>query len=363
MLRTPLYDSNVSLGARMVPFAGWSMPVSYPTGTVPEVRACRAAMGLFDVSHMGELLVKGPGSADALQYITSNNVRKLQPGTAQYSLLLNPSGGIKDDIIVYCNSEDDFLVVVNASCHEKDREWLALCLREWVDIRLEDVSAATALIAVQGPHAVTTVASICSHDVSKLERFTFARADVAGVPCMVSRTGYTGEDGFELFTPWDSAQLVWDNLVSLGAVPCGLGARDVLRLEAGYSLYGHELDEECDPAESGVGWAVKRKKGDFVGATALATRLESPHRQSMVALRMDEPPNAIAREGCPVLGADGACIGRVTSGTLSPTVGRGIAMARAQASEASVGAKIAVDIRGRVVPCTVIELPFYRNGV
>ncbi len=363
MRRTSLYDRHAALGARMVPFAGWEMPVSYPSGTVAEVKACRASVGIFDVSHMGELSVSGEEARSFLQDVTANDVSRLHAGEAQYSLLLNPSGGVIDDIIVYCQGEREFLVVVNASRHDDDLSWiLKNCAGR--DAAVSDRSDATALIAVQGPSAVDIVRRHVQQMESEVNRFHFASCSFDGVPILASRTGYTGEDGFEIFCDTADAPHIWDILISDGAVPCGLGARDVLRLEAAYPLYGHELDDTHTPLESGTGWATKLNKGEFIGRDALLQQKQNGVAAKLVGLKMVEPPNAIPREGLSVLSRENACpVGSITSGTLSPSLGCGIAMARVGVDLAMPGTRLQVDVRGRMVGAEVVKMPFYRNGV
>ncbi len=355
--KTSLYHTHQAAGATLVPFAGWQMPVSY-TGTVAEVAAVRTAAGVFDVSHMGEATVAGPGAFAFMQRVTTNDVSRLSPGRAQYSLLLNEGGGVIDDVIVYCRAPDDYFFVLNAGCKDKDWAWLRSQAESSTDVTLTDISNQTALIAVQGPSAVALVNGLVDNGSEELPRFAFSRRNWRGLPLTLSRTGYTGEDGFEIFCTWDDAPELWNTLAAAGALPAGLGARDVLRLEAGYSLYGHELDVETGPGESGVGWAVKKAKGDFIGRDALGA---APPARRIVGLRMDE--RAIPREHFAVSDADGALIGQTTSGTWSPTVKAGIAMARLDAGSAAVGTRVFVDIRGRQAPATVASLPFYRNGV
>lgn len=338
------------------------MPVSY-AGTVAEVAATRMCAGLFDVSHMGEVMVTGDGAFDFVQAVTTNDVSKLVPGKAQYSLLLNEGGGIVDDIIVYCMGENDYMIVLNAGCKDNDWAWLQALAEGKQDLSLKDISDLNALIAVQGPKAVEIVLSLAiDSTIGELKRFQFASAKISGadVPqgALFSRTGYTGEDGFEILCGWNDAPALWDALVAAGATPAGLGARDVLRLEAAYSLYGHELDAETGPQESGVGWAVKMKKGEFVGRAALQENMPT---QQIVGLQMDA--RAIPREHYTVSDAEGRVIGETTSGTWSPTIKAGIAMARVDLSAAVIGAPVFVDIRGRKAPATITKLPFYRNGV
>jgi len=358
MKRTSLYEIHKAAGATMVPFAGWEMPVSY-AGTVSEVAAVRSGAGLFDVSHMGEVAVTGTGAFDFVQSVTTNDVSKLVPGKAQYSLLLNEQGGIIDDIIVYCRTADDYMIVLNAGCKDKDWTWLQAQAQAMSELEMTDIGDMTALIAVQGPKAVEMVSAAfdlwqCAH----LARFHYARASYQQVKLGLSRTGYTGEDGFEIFCNWEDAPLLWQVLTDQGAIPAGLGARDVLRLEAAYPLYGHELDAETSPSESGVGWAVKNGKGDFIGRSALQAATAN---RRLVGLRMTD--RAIPREHYAVYDDEGIEIGRTTSGTWSPTLKAGIAMARLDLTSADLGTAVTVDIRGRRTPATVVPLPFYRNGV
>ena len=358
MKQTSLHETHKAAGATMVPFAGWEMPVSY-SGTVAEVHAARTGTGLFDVSHMGEARVSGPGSFSYLQRVTANDVSRLAPGQAHYSLLLNDNGGVVDDIIVYRQGRDEFFVVLNAGCKEKDWDWLAYEAKAQAGVALTDISDETALIAVQGPKAVSLVCALTG--APDIARFHFAEVDFAGVPLTLSRTGYTGEDGFEVFCPWSGATLVWDALAARGATPCGLGARDVLRLEAAYPLYGHELDAETNALECGVGWAIKTGKGDFLGREAIVAAKSPGPLRRLAGVQMTA--RAIPREGCPILAQDGTPIGHVTSGTFSPTVSAGIALARLNTAFTATGTHVQVDIRGRLAPATVAPLPFYRNGV
>jgi aminomethyltransferase len=294
--QTSLYATHKALGAKMIEFAGWEMPVAYPSGTVSEVKACRAGAGLFDVSHMGEFRVKGEEALLFIQFIAANDASRLAPGKAQYSLLLNEGGGVKDDIIVYRVGEDEFLVVVNAGCKDKDWDWFSLYGRGY-HAALTDESDSTALLAVQGPKAVSLVASLSDKPVASLKRFHFTKAVVAGVDCTASRTGYTGDDGFELFCQWDDAPKLWQSLQNAGAEPCGLSARDVLRIEAAYPLYGHELLETSSAIVGGVQWAIKSAKPGFIGRDAVVREAQDGTRRALAGLAMTEPPNAIAREG------------------------------------------------------------------
>jgi aminomethyltransferase len=355
--QTSLYAAHQAAKATLVPFAGWDMPVSY-AGTVSEVQATRIGVGLFDVSHMGEVEVIGEGALAFMQNVTANDVSRLALGEAQYSLFLNERGGVIDDIIVYRVHLDKYVIVLNAGCKDKDWEWLRERVQAFPEVTLRDNSDNTSLIAVQGPQTVSMIQRLTG--VGEVPRFQIAETDLAGHRVVLSRTGYTGEDGFEIFI-WSGAEEVWSTLVSEGATPCGLGARDVLRLEAAYPLYGHELDADTNALECGVGWAIKLNKGDFLGRAALLQAKAIGVARRLVGLRMTE--RAIPREGCAVFNAEGAEIGRVTSGTFSPTLSAGIALARLDRAAAHDGSPVQVDIRGRRAPALIVPLPFYRNGV
>lgn len=361
MKLTSLAETHRAAGATMVDYAGWEMPVSY-AGTVAEVDAVRNRAGIFDVSHMGEVRVTGPGAQAFLQSIATNDLTRIGAGQAQYSLLLNPSGGVIDDIIIYELAPDDFMVVVNAGCKDKDWAWLQEKGHSSGSVMLSDESDYTALLAVQGPEAVKIVDGLSkSRHVAALDRFGLREDAVGGVRCIVARTGYTGEDGCEIFCAWEDAPKLWSAVVDAGATPAGLGARDVLRLEAAYPLYGHEFLDNVSPLESGAAWVVKTKKGDFIGRAAIVEQKKAGTARKLAGIRMTE--RAIPREGCPVFDPDGVPIGEVTSGTFSPTVKAGIALARLDAAHTAVDTIVIVDIRGRKAPATVVELPFYRNGV
>ncbi len=348
----------------MVPYADWDMPVQYSRGPSQEVKACRSTVGLFDVSHMGEVRVTGLEALDFVQYVSANDASKLSPGKAQYSLLLNDDGGVKDDIIVYRVRPEEFLIVINAGCKDKDFDWLVLQKRSFPGAELVDETDKTGLIAVQGPGAVALVALLSDIDLASVKRFHFVPAIVAGVAVTASRTGYTGEDGFELFCAWDDSARLWDALIEAGALPCGLAARDVLRIEAAYPLYGHEIDEETSPLGAGLQWAVKTQKMDFIGRNAVVAASQGITKQKLVGLKVAEGARAIPREFCNVYAPVGEDpIGIVTSGTLSPTLGIGVAMARIGSGWAEPGTELTIDIRGRRAPVVVVPLPFYRNGV
>lgn len=354
--RTPLYEAHAALGARLVPFAGWEMPVQY-SGVIDEVKAVRGAAGLFDVSHMGELHVSGPAALAWLNSLTTNDVARLRPGRAQYSLLLDEGAGILDDILVYCMADEEYLVVVNAGNTDRDRDWLDGRLLPGVT--LDDSSQVTSLLALQGPLAQEVLQTLCAGPLHELRRFGFAAGLVAGVPCVISRTGYTGEDGFELFTQGDVTSL-WHALLEAGGgrvKPCGLGARDVLRIEAGNVLYGHEIWEEVNPLSAGLMWTVKMDKGEFLGKERLAEYLQAG--AALVLAGLMSASRAIPRQEY-VIRRGGQDVGFVTSGTFSPTLNRPIGMGYLPPEAAQPGTEVDVVIRDREERMVVTELPFYR---
>jgi aminomethyltransferase len=333
--RTPLYERHAALGARLVPFAGWEMPVQY--GSIKdEHRAVRTSAGVFDVSHMGELLLAGEGARDYLQARLSNDLDRIEPGRAQYTLLTNERGGIVDDLIAYRRGDDDYLLVVNAANVEADAATLS---------QAEDVSGEWALLAVQGPEALDRLGI-------EVAPFTFREgADVLGVRCLVAGTGYTGERGCELGCAPDDAPALWDAILARGVTPCGLAARDTLRLEACYPLHGNDITPERTPIEAGLGWACALDK-EFTGVEILRRQREEGPAERLVAFVMEEP--AIPRAGMPI--AEG---GAVTSGTLSPTLDVGIGLGYVAAALAEPGAAITVDVRGRPRRARIVPKPFY----
>jgi aminomethyltransferase len=357
--RTPLHDVHVALGAKMVPFAGYEMPVQYPAGVMAEHKAVRTACGLFDVSHMGEFLVRGPQAMELLNYLTTNNVATLAEGQAHYSALLNERGTFEDDCLVY-RFGDHFMLVVNASNMEKD---LAIVTAQAGRFEAEvmDVSKRTALLALQGPQAQQVLARHTSADLDAIKYYHFVVADVAGVQdVVVSRTGYTGEDGFELYLPAEHAVAVWNALTAQGDVtPAGLGARDTLRLEMGMALYGNDIDEGVTPYEAGLGWIVKLQKGDFVGREALVRQKEEGIPRKLVGFTFDE--RAIPRHGYPVF-YEGQPSGEVRSGTMSPSLGTPIGTCYLPTAGAAEGSTFEVEIRGRRVPARVVKPPFYKDA-
>ncbi|HEV2106728.1 MAG TPA: glycine cleavage system aminomethyltransferase GcvT [Thermomicrobiales bacterium] len=364
--RTPLFDRHVGLGARMVPFAGWEMPVQY-SGVLAEHRAVRSAAGLFDLGHMGQGAVRGPDALPFLQYVTSNDVARLEPGQAQYGLLPNPDGGVIDDIITYRRPDGDgYMVVINAANAEKDVSWLheVRSQRTDLDVEVTDISDRLGMIAIQGPRAEEIVQRLTDDDLSTVGGFSWRQVTVAGIPLMIARTGYTGEDGFEFYPPIDQTGALWDALMnegaSVGLVAVGLGARDTLRLEARMPLYGNELTDDISALEAGLGWAVKLDKGEFIGREAIQrVKDEGPSRRT-VGFRM------IGRSGTPrahfPVQVDGSDAGFVTSGAFSPTLDANIGLALVRRDVAGVGKPLDVIIRDKPTPATQVKLPFYRRS-
>lgn len=356
--RTPLYDRHRALGAKIVPFAGYEMPVQYPAGITAEHRAVRERCGVFDVSHMGEFVVRGPQAVEFVNYVTTNDVAKLAVGQAHYSTLCNERGTVEDDCLVY-RYADRLMLVVNASNKSKDLAHI-LQYKARFDCTVEDVSDDVALLAVQGPEAERVLQPPTTTDLSALKYYRFAEGEVAGVACTISRTGYTGEDGFELYCPADRAGALWDALLATGQVtPCGLGARDTLRLEMGMALYGNDVDDTTTPLEAGLAWVVKLAKGDFVGRAALEAQKAAGVPRKLVGFTVGE--RAIPRHGMPVL-VDGAPSGEVCSGTMSPSLGEPVGMCYVPAAAAAEGTSIEIDVRGRRVPATVTKPPFYKKA-
>jgi aminomethyltransferase len=359
MNRTPLYTAHRRAGAKMVEFAGWEMPVQYG-GVIEEHLAVRRRAGLFDVSHMGEIEVRGAGAVDFCQRISANDVGRMGNFQAQYNLLLNDSGGVVDDVIFYRLAPEVFFICVNASNTGKDFDWIYK--RAGGALEVENVSSKYAQLALQGPAAEKIMQTLTAADLTAIKSFHFAFTDVASVRCLAARTGYTGEDGFELYCRAADAGRLWEALLRAGApeglVPAGLGARDTLRLEKAYPLYGHELDDETTPLEAGLEWVVKFSKAQFVGREALLKQKHEGVERRLVGLEMVEP--GIARSGYTVFkGAES--IGRITSGTKSPSLDRAIALAYVVSAQATIGNEVEVEIRGRRAKAKVVPLPFYRR--
>ena len=358
---TALIDIHRALGARLIEFGGWLMPVQY-AGILEEHKAVRERAGLFDLSHMGELFVEGDDAGDALAAALVSDPRSLAVGRAQYSMICAPDGGVIDDLIVYRLGPERFLVVANASNAPVVSEELAVRLSGWRAV-LDDRSLATSLVAIQGPRAAEILGPLTDVDLTGLRYYAIGEGKVAGIPALVARTGYTGEDGFEVFVDWDRGPDIWEALgaagVSADVVACGLGARDTLRLEAGMPLYGNELDRRTNPFEAGLGRVVKLEKpGDFTGREALARVARDGPAKSLVGLSITG--RGIARHGYPVLAGDRRT-GIVTSGTHSPTLGRPIAMAYVAPDDAEPGTILAVEVREQPVSAEVVPLPFYKR--
>lgn len=354
--RTALYDCHLKARAKMVDFAGWEMPIEY-SGIKKEHEAVRNGVGLFDLSHMGELYVSGPGAMDYLQGLFSNDLSKIPAGKAQYGCMCNPQGRVLDDMIIY-RLEDRWLVVMNASNREKIVNWMqSQCP---ANVELDDQSLTTSLIAIQGPQAQATLQPHVDVDLEQIAYYGFAQGKACGVKALISRTGYTGEDGFELYLPWNEAVQVWETLIPLpGVEPIGLGARDTLRLESGYALYGHELSEEITPLDASLGWVVKLDKA-FVGREALQAYKEKGVERCLVGLEMEG--RAIPREGYPLY-HQGRQVGHVTSGTFSPSLKKGVALGSVETALRAVGTEIEVEIRGRHERAKVTRLPFVKGSV
>jgi aminomethyltransferase len=357
--RTPLYDTHRGLGAKVVEFAGWDMPVSY-AGAQAEHHMVRRHCGLFDVSHMGEVELRGRGAAAACQRLTVNDVSKLVDGRAQYSVLCDERGGVLDDLIVYRLAAERYLLVVNASNREADVEWIRAHVPS--DVEVVDRSDELGLIAVQGPAAKEVLGGLAP-GATVLGSFGVTPATLAGHDVMVARTGYTGEDGFEVFVDAGEAVAVWTTLLDAAAArdggPAGLAARDTLRLEAALPLCGTDMDRTTTPLEAGLGWVVKLDSGDFIGAQALAAQRASGVPRRLIGIELDGA--AVPRHGYPVW-HDGAHVGEVTSGARSPTLGTTIGMAMVASRATPTGTRLEIEIRGRRVPAMVVDRPFYRRS-
>ncbi len=360
MKRTPLHDCHVALGARFVDFGGWQMPVQY-AGIIEEHRAVRARAGLFDVSHMGEIELRGPRAIAACQALTVNDVGRLRDGQAQYSLLCLPSGGVVDDIIVHRIDGERLLLCVNAANIDKDFEWITAHAGGATVLNRSDEFAQ---LALPGPRATAILLGLTALPLADIAPFAFREGLVAGRGALVARTGYTGEDGWEIYCAPQDAPTVWNALLAAGAPfgvqPAGLGARDTLRLERALPLYGHELSAETSPLEAGLAWVVRFAKDDFIGRAALQQQRQQGLARQLVGFELTEP--GIARQGYTLRGG-AAVVGAVTSGTKSPTLGKAIGLGYVASAWKEVGTKLGIDIRGRVVGAQVVQLPFYRRKI
>lgn len=358
--RTPLFEAHRSLGARIVEFGGWEMPLAYANAAV-EHRAVRTACGLFDVSHMGEFEISGKGALALCQKLTVNDVARLPPGTGQYTLFCNERGGIVDDLIIYCISPERYLLVVNASTTDSDLSWIRRHTLESA-VAIEDKSEATSLLALQGPEAARVLADLAGTVVCSIPSFSIAEVVVAGYRVRIARTGYTGEDGFEIFSDGAAAVPVWEALLrgvrARDGMACGLAARDTLRLEAGLPLYGSDLDETTSPIEAGLAWVVKLSKGTFLGREVLAGQVAHGTGRRLAAFILREP--GVPRHGCRVLAGD-ADVGVVTSGAKTPTLEQFIGLAYVRSDVARPGTDISIDVRGHRLAGSVVAKPFYRR--
>jgi aminomethyltransferase len=362
MKRTPLYEEHEKAGAKLIPFAGYMMPVQYPAGIVAEHNAVRTSCGLFDVSHMGEVFVSGPQALDLVQHVTTNDASKLVIGQAQYSVICQEDGGAVDDCIVYRISDDRYMVVVNASNKDKDFAWMQSHKHDF-DCELVDSSDDYGLIAIQGPKASDILKRLTDTDLDAIKYYHFNEGKVAGLECIISRTGYTGEDGFELYVNSKDAVAIWRRLLEAGAPenlqPTGLGARDSLRLEMGYALYGNDIDDRRTPLEAGLGWVVKMDKGDFVGREALAALKAEGIKEKLVGFELKDRGFPRHGYGVRVNGEPG---GEVTSGIHSPSLGKGIGMAYVPVDSSKPGSQIEIMVRDKGVMAEVVRPPFYKEG-
>ena len=356
--RTPLHDVHAALGAKLVPFAGYEMPVQYPAGITAEHKSVREGVGMFDVSHMGEFWVTGDKAVDFVNYVTTNNVAALAVGQVHYTTILNERGTIEDDALVY-RFADRVMMVVNASNAEKDFAHIARHAQRFA-VTITDASDAMALLAVQGPRAAAVLEPLTRSDLASIAYYHFVEGEVAGHPAIISRTGYTGEDGFELYVVNEHAVPIWQAIMATGQVaPAGLGARDTLRLEMGMALYGNDIDDTVTPLEANLAWLVKLPKGDFVGRDVLVAQKEQGVEKKLVGFTMAE--RNFPRHGYRVF-HDGKESGVVCSGTMSPTLGIPIGTCYLPAAVAKEGTTFEVEIRGTRVPATVVKPPFYRNA-
>lgn len=360
MKNTALTEVHEALGAKMVPFAGFNMPVQYE-GVNVEHETVRQAVGVFDVSHMGEFLIEGPHALELIQKVSSNDASALTVGKAQYSCLPNQSGGIVDDLIIYRIKEQTYLLVVNASNIEKDWEWIQS--QNNVGATMRNLSDDYSLLAIQGPKAVEAMQSLTSHDLSAIKFYNFIVGDFAGIEyVIISATGYTGSGGFEIYCKNSEVQQIWENVFEAGKAygikPIGLAARDTLRLEMGYCLYGNDIDDTTSPIEAGLGWITKFNK-DFINSEALKSEKERGPKQKLVGFELNE--RGIPRNGYDIVDDDGNNIGRVTSGTMSPSLGKGIGLGYVPSEIAQPGTTIHIQIRKNAVPATIVKLPFYKG--
>jgi aminomethyltransferase len=373
--KTPLYECHEKAGGKIVPFAGYLLPVQYETGVIAEHMAVRTTAGLFDVSHMGEVVIKGKDALKNVQRLVSNDCSRMYDGQVKYSPMCNENGGVVDDLLVYRKKEDDYLIVINAANRFKDVEWMEQHLIG--EVEFKDISDDVAQLALQGPQSKVILCKLAEEEKLPVKYYSFCEAVmVAGISCLVSRTGYTGEDGYEIYCNNEDAVKLWDSILSAGnyginketqnatgksledlsIIPCGLGARDTLRLEAAMPLYGHEMDDSISPVETGLGFAVKLDKEDFIGKDGILAR-GVPTR---ARIGLNITGRGIAREACPVY-YNGEQIGATTSGTHCPYLGRPVAMALVSSENSGLGTQVEVDVRGRRITAEIVALPFYKR--
>jgi aminomethyltransferase len=360
--RTPLFDLYRGYGGRVIPFGGWEMPVQF-SGIIAEHQAVRTRAGLFDASHMGEIWVEGPDALAAVQHLTVNDAAMLSPGRVQYSAMANYEGGLVDDITVFAHASDRFMLCVNAANIDKDLRWIKAHMDRFPRARVVDQSADTALLAVQGPRSQSILGRLTYADLEKVPYYRFITAKMAGIEVVISRTGYTGEDGFELFLEAGKARDMWEEIMAMGESaglrPCGLGARDTLRLEMGYALYGQDIDDTTSPLEAGLGWITKLDKGDFAGREAMLRQRDEGAGTRLAAFVCQD--RGVPRRDCPIL-HQGRPVGRVTSGTMSPSLKVGIGLGYVPAALAVAGVELAVAVRDRVIKALAVAAPFYHAG-
>ncbi len=363
--KTPLNDAHRALGGRMVDFGGWDMPVQYTAGVIEEHMATRTRSGLFDVSHMGEIWVEGPDAISFVNRLTTNDVLKLVDGQAHYSAMTNENGGVVDDLLVYRFGQEKLLLVVNAGTTDKDWAWITSHKTD-ERVELQNASSEYCQIAVQGPDATAIVQNLTETDLSAIKYYHFTTGRVDGVDAIISRTGYTGEDGFEVYAAAGAAEQLWNKILETGnygaeggILPCGLAARNTLRLEAAMSLYGHELGDDISPLEAGLGWITKFQKGPFTGSEVIAKQKEDGLTRKIAGFEMTEP--GIARDGCDVY-IDGEKVGVVTSGSPAPFLKKNIGLAFLPPQFAIDGQEIKIDVRGRQIAAKVVPTPFYKRS-
>ncbi len=363
--KTPLNAVHRSLGGKMVDFGGWDMPVQYTAGVIEEHMGCRTRSALFDVSHMGEIWVEGPDAIAFVNRLTTNDVTKLIDGQAHYSALTNLDGGVVDDLLVYRFSHDRLLLVVNAGTTDKDWNWIKSHHSEHDDLAMRNASAEYCQIAVQGPDAIVILQNLTETDLSAIKYYHFTTGEVDGVDSIISRTGYTGEDGFEVYAAPEFAEQLWNKLLETGnygneggILPCGLAARNTLRLEAAMSLYGHELGDDISPLEAGLGWITKLGKGPFTGSEKVAALKEAGLKRKIAGFEMTEP--GIARDGFDVYVGDNK-VGMVTSGSPAPFLKKNIGLAFLPPEFANIGQEIRIDVRGKHLAAKVVQTPFYKR--